>query len=124
MYGGGLALSYDEDEELKKLLAKRRMELERALAEQRQKEEKMKIEAEREAILRSILTEEARERLARLKLARPELVKVIEDQLIMLAQSGRLSEPLDDEQLKEILRRMSARKREGEIIFKRKGGVD
>ncbi len=117
-------MSYDEDEELKKLLAKRRMELERALAQQREKEEKMKMEAEREAILRSILTEAARERLARLKLARPEFVKIIEDQLIMLAQTGRLKEPLDDEQLKEILRRMSSRRREGEIVFKRKGGVE
>jgi len=117
-------MSYEEDEELRKLLAKRKMELERALAQQREKEERMKIEAEREAILRSILTEEARERLARLKLARPEFVKTIEDQLIMLAQTGRLREPLDDDQLKEILRRMASRRKEGEIVFKRKGGVD
>lgn len=117
-------MSYDEDEELKKLLARRKAELEHALVQQREKEEKMKMEAEREAILRSILTEEARERLARLKLARPELVKVIEDQLIMLAQTGKLREPLDDDQLKEILRRMSSRRKEGEIVFKRKGGVD
>lgn len=117
-------MSYEEDEELRKLLAKRRMELERELAQQKEKEERMRIEAEREVILRSILTEEARERLARLKLARPKLVRAIEDQLIMLAQTNRLKEPIDDDQLKEILRRMYSRRREGEIVFKRKRGVD
>ena len=42
----------------------------------------------------------------------------------MLAQTGKLREPIDDDQLKEILRRMSSRRKEGEIVFKRKGGVD
>lgn len=117
-----MAEYYEEDEELKKLLEKRRAEFER-LAREREKEEAMRAEMEREALLRSILTEEARERLARLKLARPDFVKAIENQLIYLAQTGRISYPIDDEQLKDLLRRLSSKKKEGDIIIKRKGGV-
>jgi len=116
-------MEYEEDEELRELLAKKRAALEKILSEQREREERMRAELEREAILRTILTEDARERLARLKLARPEFVRMIEDRLIMLAQSGRITEPINDEQLKEMLRRIAAKKRESEIIFKRKGGV-
>ena len=110
----------EEDEELIELLMKKRAELERALAERREKEEAIRAEIEREAVLRSILTDDARERLARLKLARPEFARMLEDQLIMLAQNGRIPIPLDDEKLKEILRRLSARRQRGEIIIKRK----
>ena len=117
-------MEYEEDEELKALLAKRKEELARVLMRQREaEEERLRREMEREAILRTILTENARERLARIRLARPEFAKVLEDQLILLAQSGRISIPINDEQLKEILRRLHGRKKGGEIVFKRKGEV-
>ena len=122
-------MSYDEDEdeELKELLEKRRKALEAAARGQNleAKKEQERIALEREYILRSILTEEARERLVRLKLARPKFATMIEDQLILLARSGRLAEQITDEQLKEILRRFlkSRRNKSGNIIIKRKGGI-
>ncbi len=92
------------DKELELLLARRRKELERLLQEKREAEARRREEAQREAILRQILTSEARERLARIKLARPEFGTFIENQLISLALSGRLRGIIDDDQLKEILK--------------------
>jgi len=124
-----LGLSYgnefvDEEEELNALLAKRRAELEKLLRRQEEERERAaQEEMARETILRSILTDEARERLARIKLARPEFARIIEDQLILLARSGRITEPITDDQLKEFLKKLTSRRREGAITFKRKGGL-
>jgi len=57
----------------------------------------------RRAIIRVILTPEARSRLDNLRLVKPELVESIENQLITLAQSGRIKVPITDEELKKIL---------------------
>ncbi len=72
---------------------------------------------QRTAVMRQILTPEARERLARLKIARPEFAEQIENQLIMLAQSGQLGERVDDATLVQILERLTPKKRE--ITIKR-----
>jgi programmed cell death protein 5 len=74
-----------------------------AAAEQQAREEQ---EQQKDAVLRQILTPEARERLGRLRVARPEDARALEGQLIQLAQSGRLQSRIDDEQLKVILGRL------------------
>lgn len=84
----------------------RRREIERAERERRLREEAIKQE-----LLRRILTPEARERLSNLRLVKPELVASLEEQLIALAQSGRIKTPITDEELKEILAKISERTR-------------
>ncbi len=96
-------MSIDEDE-LERLKAKRAAEIQKKLAEE---EEKLKKEAERQAAMRLILTPEARERLANLRLIKPELVAQLEEQLIQLANSGRIRTPISDDVLKEILSRLN-----------------
>jgi len=71
--------------------------------------------AQRNLILRQILTPEARERLARIELAYPDLAESIESQLIALAQSGRVQRMIDDETLRQILMRIIPKKREIKI---------
>lgn len=63
--------------------------------------------AEIEEIIRKILTKEARERLARLNLVKPELVTQIKVYLAQLYKAGRIKEVITDEKLKDILKRIS-----------------
>ena len=76
------------------------------------------VDAQRQHILRGILTPEARERLGTLKIAYPDVATQVEDRIIMLVQSGRLNSMIDDATLKEILSRVAPSKRE--ISIKRK----
>lgn len=105
----------DEDE----LDAIRRRKLEELQARQQQQtfaeEERKAVDAQRQLILRQILTPEARERLGRLRIARPEVVHTVENQLIMLAQSGRLDRQIDDNTLRQILGKLVPEKREIKI---------
>lgn len=65
----------------------------------------------RQQILRQILSPEARERLANIRAARPELVHILEDQLINLAATGRVG-IITDELLKQILMKVLPKKKE------------
>jgi len=68
-----------------------------------EEEREEKEQDERKELLRRIMTPEARERLGRIRLVKPEMAKQIEEQMIYLAQTGRLRTLVDDEMLKKIL---------------------
>lgn len=72
-------------------------------------------DAAKQNLMRQILTPQARERLANLRIARPELVESVENQLILLAQSGRINQQIDDKTLRELLRKIAPKKREIKI---------
>ena len=76
-------------------------------------------EDQKKQALRVILTDDARERLGRIKAARPEMAENLENQLIMLAQSGRLKNKINDEQLRELLMKLLPKKRD--ITIRRRG---
>jgi len=106
-------LAVEEDRELEELRRRRLLELQRRLLEQeRVAEERMRIEAQKQAVLRRILTPAARQRLANLKLVKPEFAEQVELQLIQAAQTGRLPIPLTDEQLKRILLHLQSGRRD------------
>ncbi|MCQ5363308.1 MAG: DNA-binding protein [Candidatus Verstraetearchaeota archaeon] len=104
-----LAGSPDELEILKQ---RKLAEMQRKLAEEELRQEQ---EAQKQNVLRVILTPEARSRLNNLKIVRPEFAEQLELQLIQLAQQGRLPVPLTDEQLKKILLELQSRKRDIKI---------
>ena len=108
-------------DELEALRKKKMLEMQRQLYEAEKEEAaKQEYERQKEAILRVILTSEARSRLANLKIVRPQLAESVELQLIQLAQAGHIKSPLTDEQLKSILRRLTSKKHETKIIFIRR----
>ncbi len=111
------------DEELEMIKRRKMAELARRAEQERARREREAAEeALRQELLRRILTPEARERLANLRLVKPELVKSLEDQLIVLAQSGRIKIPITDEELKTILQNLFERtRREIRINIREKG---
>jgi len=76
-------------------------------------------DAERKAMksnaLRTLLTSEARERLANVKMVKPEVAEVIENSIIQQASTGRLKRPMNDDELKAILHSMQQPKKEFKI---------
>ncbi|AMD16765.1 hypothetical protein TL18_01140 [Methanobrevibacter sp. YE315] len=89
-----------------------------AMAQAQQQEAQAQFEAQKKQILVQIMTPEARNRLANLKLTKPELVNQIELQLIQSAQAGSLRGKVTDEQLKVLLRQIAGQKREIKITRK------
>ncbi len=69
-------------------------------------------EQERSEILRRLLTPEARERLGRIRLAKPDVAAAVEQQLIALAASGRIQRAIDDATLRALLERIAPERRE------------
>ncbi|MDR0523666.1 MAG: DNA-binding protein [Candidatus Methanoplasma sp.] len=105
-----------EDPELEALRQKRLAEIQRQQGGQSAKEEQERqFEMQKQSVLRQILSPEARDRLANIKLASPEQANMVEMQLIQLAQSGRLRGVITDAMLKEILQKIIPQQREIKI---------
>jgi programmed cell death protein 5 len=105
----------DEDE-LEELRRRKLLALQQKLTEeQRQEQLQQQLELQKQALLRKILTPEARQRLTNLKMVRPDFTEQLELQLIQLAQAGKLPMPLSDEQLKQLLIQLQTHKRETKI---------
>ena len=100
-----------EDDELSQIRAARRAEIQNQMDSQAEHEAQAQSEqaaAEHEAnmlddAMRTILTPEARDRLARVELGRPELTKTVKQHLYTLHQTNQIRIPIDDEMLKRIL---------------------
>jgi programmed cell death protein 5 len=105
------------DEELESLRRKRLQELQQqaALQENMQEEQQNQFEEQKKMVLRGILTNDARQRLGRIKVARPDVAQAIENQLIMFAQSGQLKNKIDDKQLQMLLKKIIPKKRDIKI---------
>ena len=101
------------EEELKALRKRRMLELQqRMVDEQKQVQAQQQLESQKQALLRRILTPEARSRLTNLRMVKPEFTQQLELQLIQLAQQGRINLPITDEQLKELLVKLQSGKRD------------
>lgn len=104
------------DDELDELRRRKLSALQRQVSEeQRQAQMQQELEGQKQALLRSILSPEARQGLTNLKMVKPEFTEQLELQLIQLAQQGKLPIPLADKQLKEILTQLQTRRRETKI---------
>ncbi len=103
----------DEAEEIKRRMMEqmqRQME-----EEQRMQAEKEIIEAQKKALLRQLLDGEARGRLERIRMAKPEEAEYIENQLIRLYQMGRIRTKLNDEAFKVLIKNLLPEKKDIKI---------
>jgi len=109
------------DEELQRLREKRLLELQ---AQQQQSEElkreRQEVETQKQALLRKILTPEARQRLTNIKMVRPDYAEQLEIQLIQAAQSKRVQLPITDEVLKKLLEQIQQQQQQREIRIRRR----
>jgi programmed cell death protein 5 len=111
------------DDELAQIRAARQSEIQQQLeaqAEQQMQTESIEAAAEEEAniiaaAMRTILTPEARDRLARVELGHPELASTVKKHLFTLHQANRINIPVDEEMLKRILQGLESNRRETTI---------
>ena len=99
----------DTEEIKRKMLEQMQGEME----EERQRQvEKETIETQKRALLRSLLDSEARARLERIRLAKPEEAAYIEIQIIRLYQLGKIKERITDDIFKKLLKRLVPSRRD------------
>jgi len=100
-------------DELEQIKQRRMADMRRRMAEEDRAEQvRHDVESQKQNLLRTILSPEARSRLNNLKMVRPDFADQLELQLIQLAQQGKLPVPLPDDQLKEILIELQNKKRD------------
>jgi len=108
------------EEELQRLREKRMLELQ---AQQSRQEELQRVqqeaEAQKQALMRRILTPEARQRLTNVKMVRPDFAEQLEVQLLQLAQAGRVKIPITDDMLKRLLTQLQAQQQQRDIRIRR-----
>jgi len=108
------------DEELERLKAQRMAELQ---ARQQQGAEQQRAaadaEAQKQSLMRRLLTPEARQRLANIKMVRPDFGQQLELELIQIAQGGRVPLPITDDQLKRLLIQLEGQQKKRDISIRR-----
>jgi len=98
------------DDELEELRQKKMEQLKDQQGGEAQEEameaQRQQAEAQKEAMLKQALTDGARKRLNTVKMSKPEFGEKVEQQVVALAQSGRLQGRIDEEKMKQILDEM------------------
>ena len=68
--------------------------------------QRQQAEAQKKAVLRQALTDGARKRLNTVQMSKPEFGEKVEQQIVALAQSGRIQGKIDEDKMKELLQEM------------------
>jgi len=97
-----------DDERLEELREKKMQELREQAGEggegaEAQQAAQEQAEAQKQALLKQHLTDGARQRLNAVEMSKPEFAEQVERQVVALAQSGRLQDRIDEDQMKELL---------------------
>jgi programmed cell death protein 5 len=107
------------DDELAEIRRKRLSQLQQQQNDQHDEMERQRqVDAQIHLVLMQIMEPEARERLNTIKLTKPDFAKAVEQQLVLLAQGGRLKAKISDTQFKELLRQLTPAKKEFRISRK------
>jgi len=85
---------------------------------------KRETEERRAALIQQVLTPEARERLSRIHLVKPEKARAVEDMILRAAQSGQLGGMVDEQNLISLLGQLSKNTTQPKITIQRKKRFD
>ncbi len=98
------------DEELQRLREEKMEQLQEQQGgqdEEAVEQQRQQAEAQRKAILRKNLTDGARKRLNTVKMSKPDAGEQVEQQIVALAQSGRIQGKIDEEKMKQLLKELT-----------------
>ncbi|PSP27485.1 DNA-binding protein [Halobacteriales archaeon QH_2_65_14] len=98
------------DEELQRIREQKKKQLKEQAGEADQEaieEQRQQAEAQKKAILRQHLTDGARKRLNTVKMSKPQVGEKVEQQIIALAQSGRIQGKIDEDKMKQLLKELT-----------------
>ncbi|WP_227353479.1 DNA-binding protein [Haladaptatus salinisoli] len=106
-------MSGSPDDDRLEELRKQKME---ELQDQQQQEEaqqqaQQQADAQKQALLRQYLTDGARKRLNSVRMSKPQFADRVEQQVLAIAQSGRINGQIDEQKMKEILRELKPDKK-------------
>ncbi|KAK4421103.1 DNA-binding protein DDB [Sesamum alatum] len=89
-----------------------------------QEEAKREAEEQRQLMLTQILTPEARARLARIALVKPDKARGVEDVILRAAQMGQIAEKVSEERLISLLEQINTQTtKETKVTIKRRQSV-
>jgi len=107
------------DDELSELRKRRMAQLQQQAGDQQAMQEELerqqRAKSQMQMLLMQVLEPDARERLNTIRLTKPEFAASVEQQLVALAQSGRVKNKITDAQLKELLRQIAPARRDYSI---------
>ncbi|MFC4987653.1 MULTISPECIES: DNA-binding protein [Saliphagus] len=115
-------MSENSDDELEQLREERLEELqdqaggeggEEAAAQREAAQQQA--EAQKKALLRQYLSDDARKRLNTVKMSKPDFGEKVEQQVVALAQSGRIQGKIDDEKMRQILNELKPEEKSFDI---------
>jgi programmed cell death protein 5 len=75
-------------------------------SEEAQQAAQERADAQKQALLKQHLTDGARQRLNAVQMSKPEFAEQVEQQIVALAQSGRIQDRIDEDQMKELLKEL------------------
>jgi programmed cell death protein 5 len=90
-------------------------EIRRRKLQEYQKRQASAPEEAMERLLQQILEPEARERLTRIRMSRPDFADLVVRQLVALARAGRLPRRLTDAELRQVLAQLQPSDRDSSI---------
>ncbi|MFC4550318.1 MULTISPECIES: DNA-binding protein [Halorussus] len=96
-----------DDERLEELRKQKMQEMqEQGEQEEAQQQAQQQADAQKQALLRKYLTDGARKRLNSVRMSKPDFADRVEQQILALAQSGRVNGQIDEDKMKELLREL------------------
>lgn len=101
-----------DDDRLEELRQKKMEELQdQKQQEETQQQAQQQADAQKQALLRQYLTDGARKRLNSVRMSKPQFAEQVEQQILAIAQSGRINGKIDDQKMKELLRELKPDKK-------------